>query len=370
MGKFNRNRLKSGVKKTIEYSNRTKDFKGNAYKSPIDWDALEEAGYTKYSPNSKKTNYISVISYIPGDNDPRQGNIKESKRESTYFVDFWTHKIESSGDVYICPQNTYGEPCPMCEYIRSKRGKMTKEEYMPLRPIRRAFYPVFDELDPDSFVKTWYTPYNTIEAKIQAIVKDDRTGEIVYFSDPDEGKAISFKFDDKGNYNWDFDGFAFKERQYEITDETLEFVQDNPLDKFLIKPDYNEFAKAFDPYSSTNIEEQLDKDEDEEDEEEEKPKRLKPKKQRGNVCHVDEGTFGKDFNEFEECTDCDLFEKCAEEYEKLEEEEEEEKPKQSKMEKEPVVEDDEEEDEDEEEEEEEEEEKPRRQKPPLRRRNK
>ena len=74
-------------------------------------------------------------------------------------------------------------------------------------------------------------------------------GEITYFSDPDDGSSISFIFEDKGNFQWEFSGFNFKKRKYEI-DEMLEFVQENPLDKFLIKPDYNEFAKAFDPYGS------------------------------------------------------------------------------------------------------------------------
>ena len=168
MGKFDRNRLKSGIKDSIEYSNKTKDSKGGGSKSPLDWDALEEAGYVKYSPNPKKTNYISVIPYLPSDADPRQGSIQESKRKSTHFLDFWTHKIANSGDIYVCPQNTYGEPCPMCEKIKAQRGKMDRRYYWyELRPIRRALYAIFDELEPDGFVKSWYIPYNIVEKKIK-----------------------------------------------------------------------------------------------------------------------------------------------------------------------------------------------------------
>src|SRR5574343_644242 len=136
MSKFDRKRFKSGVKESIEYSNRTKDSRGIGPKQPIDWDALEAVGYVRYTPSDKKSNYVSIIPYFPGDKDPRQGNIKQSARQVTHFLEFWTHRIESTGDIFVCPHETFKEPCPMCEYIQTQRGKLDKEAWMKVRPIR------------------------------------------------------------------------------------------------------------------------------------------------------------------------------------------------------------------------------------------
>jgi hypothetical protein len=316
--KFDRSKIKKGVIESQNRSNRTKDSKGVSGAYSYD---IEASGLPQYKPisNKDKPNQVFFLPFFPGDNDPTQGKLPESEREWTHILDYWDHNLKGVGR-FVCLLNSYGKKCPVCEYIKANR--LEKEEWMALRPMRRGVYAVWDLADKEAGPKIWYTPFNSIELKAQKAAKDLETGEIVYYTDIDEGSNLYFTFEDKGNYNYEYDNFQFKARKKPIPDEILESVPS--LDEFLVIPSYDDVRLAFDPHGTTLAEEELDNIkksyDDDEDEEEVK---TKPAKKVKLECPED-GTFGEDFNELPECEECDLFDKCGDKYEELHPEKEEE----------------------------------------------
>jgi hypothetical protein len=341
--KFDRKKMKEGGKKSQERSYRTKDAKSISGAFSFN---IEQVGLPIYKPisDSEKSNKVIFLLWLPGDKDPIQGSIPEDQRDYTHILDFWDHSITGVGR-FVCLLNTYGKKCPICEYLKSNRTGNEDDDrqlWLKYKPTRRAVYAVWDMAEKNAGPKVWYAPYNFIEAKVQGQARDPETGETIYYTDPDEGCVVFFKFIDKGNYQHEYKDFVLKPFKEPVPDDILEKVP--ALDEFLVVPTYDEVRLAFDPNGTAVVEQTLDNlgskvvekekdvvfelsndDEDEEDEEDFDVEEVKPKqktkqnqkKQKNKIICPADGEFGAEFNEYEECDDCDFFEECSKEYDRL-----------------------------------------------------
>jgi hypothetical protein len=322
--KFDRSKINKGARKAQDHSNRTKGSKGVTGVYSFDF---EETGLPVYKPISDpdKPNKVAFLPYWPGDKDPIQGKKKEDDRLPTYILDFWDHNLQGVGR-YICLLNTYGKPCPVCEYIKANR--LETKDWLAVKPTRRGVYAVWDLTDKSVGPKIWYTPFKVIEEKVQKAARDLETGEIIYYTDIDDGSNLFFTFEDKGDYKYEYDNFQLKQRKDPLPDDILEAVP--TLDNFLVIPTYDEVRLAFDPHGSAAIEEELnsmedeeeDSEEDEEEERPRKPNKLKPKLKKVDTC-PEGGDFGADFDEYEECGDCKFYDECGKKFEELKDDDDE-----------------------------------------------
>jgi len=327
--------MRKGGRKSQEHSYRTRESKGvtGVYSFNI-----EATGLSIYKPipDKDKPNKVAFLLYFPGDKDPIQGKLPENEREYTHILDFWDHNIPNVGR-YVCLLNTYGKPCPVCEWLKANRtGDKEKDSknWNMYKPTRRGVYAVWDLADKNAGPKVWYSPFNFIEIKVQGQAKDPETGETIYYTDPDEGANCFFTFIDKGNFQYDFDNFQLKARKDPIPDSILEKVPS--LDQFLIVPTYDEVRQAFDPHGTTLVEQELDTIQEEHEEEEGYEKEVveeevveepKPKSKTRIAKKLEcpaGGVFGEDFGNFdEECDECEFFDKCSRKYDELHEMEDE-----------------------------------------------
>jgi hypothetical protein len=70
--------------------------------------------------------------------------------EEWYVATVYAHTgIGLKEKSYICPKETFGKPCPICEYVAKarKKGGHSQEELDALRPKHRELYAVIDRTE-------------------------------------------------------------------------------------------------------------------------------------------------------------------------------------------------------------------------------
>ena len=348
---------KSGnLSKRYQSSYETKDS-GGAKTGVMDWSKAD--GEIKFFKPVEGKNRINIIPYtIKSKNHPlvRKGDFEIG--DSDYVMDVYVHRsIGPSETSVICLKSTYGKPCPICEQsaLLIKQGK--EKEGKDLRPKRRVFYNVEDLKEPGT-VKIFEASHNLFEKELIDEARDDDEGGFVNFADPVDGKEIKFRASEtsfnKTKY-FEFKSFSFVDRDEPLSDDLLESAVS--FDEIMRVPTYEEVEKILygqdddddesdddEPPKSKKSARKLSKDDDDEEEppkgkkkpvdddesdddddeppkpkkpvdddesddddeaEEEKPK---PKKSAGK-CPFGHA-FGKDTDAFEECDDCDCWDKC------------------------------------------------------------
>lgn len=254
---------------------------------------------------------LDVIPYVAGSNDP---NVKEG--EPQYVLDVWVHKgVGALQQSFICPQKNFKSRCPICEkqLQMRKSGEYSDEEIKELNAKRRTLYNVFvwdSKEEIRKGVQVWEVSHFFFEKHLAELSKRPKGGGFIIFSDPDNGKSISFKKKSKGQ-NMEFLGHRFEDRdeEGEITDDMLESAL--CLDELIHIPTVKELQKAVEEGFANEDEddekpsrgkkrpkdddEDVDDDEDysvddddDDDEEEEKPKKGKKGKKTATKKRVDD----------------------------------------------------------------------------------
>lgn len=318
---------------------------------------------TFFSPTEGK-HRINIIPYtIKSKNHPLVKRGEAEIGEQDYIMDFYVHRgVGPSEKSVLCLKNTYGKPCPICEYAASLRKKGKEEEAKALKPSRRAAYNIEDLKEPGK-IKVFETSHYLFEKELIEEARDDDEGGFIDFADPEEGMEIKFRASKttKGNMEFtEFKSFAFEDRDEPISEELLDAAIS--FDELLTVPTYEEVEKIlygddeeddsdedeedkkpkkFVPAKKSKSEpedESEDEDSDEDDKEEEKKPAKKPsKKSKSDEDDNDEDDndedepapkskkkcsgdcpecpfkhkFGKDCDEYDECDDCDIWDKCV-----------------------------------------------------------
>lgn len=338
--------LRQQLRDRTRESHERKDDTGK-FKSYFRQD-LEDISFWK---PDKGSHIIDIIPYRAGPNDP---HVKEGLGQ--YVLDLWVHTgVGVNEDQYVCLARNYNRECPICEY---QRQMMRQEDYdeglaKSLYPKRRTIYNIIcydNDKEQDKGVQVWEVAHFFMEKKLVPLAKDRRTGEPISFSDPWEGKSVSWEMvqssfkDAAGNTrpSWDYTAHRFEERDYDLEGEL-----DNAfcLDELIHVPTYEEVKKAF------MGEEEEEEDQDEKGGEVGEPEESEGGEHRGtrhrsasrggsrsrsSARKEKEATpegecpfgyrFGEDVNEQKECNECDRWDECAKKSDEIKEQREKEKP--------------------------------------------
>lgn len=226
---------------------------------------------TFFSPTEGK-HRINIIPYtIKSKNHPLVKRGEAKIGEQDYIMDLYVHRgVGPAEKSVLCLKNTYGKPCPICEYAASLRKKGKEEEAKALKPSRRAAYNIEDLKEPGK-LKVFETSHYLFEKELIEEARDDDEGGFIDFADPEEGMEIKFRASKttKGNMEFtEFKSFAFEDRDEPISEELLDAAIS--FDELLTVPTYEEVEKIL--YGD---DEEEDSDEDEEDEDEKSSKNSK-----------------------------------------------------------------------------------------------
>lgn len=338
-----RKRLKKQKKELLKRTkeqHESKDDQGGSFGDVFIKSAVPE-GVGFWNPG-KDDHIIDIIPFLAGANHP---NV--AKGELSYVADIWVHRnVGAMNEQFVCPAKNYKMPCVICEYIAKER--LPKAEWDKHRAYRRVVYLVWvkDEGDEqEKGIQIWEVAHWNFEKEIDERAKKKRGGGYTVFSDPDDGKSISFSIKASGSYvdaggtkreSIDFAGHQFEDRDGPIPDEILDtsFCLDDAINT---KPDYDEMTKAFhggstekpsDPddedlppdETETPDDEIPDDQEQAEDEtsetetEDETPKTETD--DSGEGCPHDH-TFGADIDQKDQCDECNKWDNCSDEADKL-----------------------------------------------------
>jgi len=253
----------------------------------------------------KGEHIIDIIPYIAGKNDPRN-----AEGDPSYVLDIEVHmNVGPMNDKIVC-LGQYNKPCPICEEAArlNREGADWKTEIKPLKPSRRVIYNVIvrdgGEQEKKG-VQILEIAHFFMERHLSKIAKDPRGGGFIVFSDPDEGKSISFERTGVGAENTAYDGHRFVDRIDPITDDEL--AQAVCLDDLIEVKTYDEIYEIFHGKSGGSSEQ--GQDEDKPDSDDSKKIKKKIKKYKKIKCPAG-GKIGRDIDEYDKCDKCKHYEKC------------------------------------------------------------
>ena len=347
---------KGGFAKRYQASYESKDSGAPAKAGVMDWKKVD-GDVNFFSPIEGK-NRINIIPYtIKTKNHPLVKRGEFEVGDSDYVMDVFTHRgVGPSEATVLCLKSTYGKPCPICEQSALLRKQGKEKEASDLKPSRRVFYNIQDTKEPDK-LKVFETSHYLFEKELIDEARDDEEGGFVDFADPIDGKEIKFRASDvqKGSIKYkEFKSFAFEDRDDPIPDELLESAIS--FDEILNVPTYEEVEKILfgqddDDEDEDEAPAKKSKYEDEDDDEEPEPKKFKPAKNRDDEESDDEESededdepkkpakkveeddedepeppkkscgkcpfghcFGKDDDKYDDCDNCDVWDKCVKEH--------------------------------------------------------
>jgi len=247
----------------------------------------------------------------------------------------------------------YGLPCPLCEKkaeLLAERGRMDKDEYRKwakehseLIPQRRVIYNVIirsDGKEESKGIQIFESSYGFAEEKYQekAEAAKKRGGGEILFASPDQGDNlgqtiwVSYKL--VGENEWKVSAADFAKRNYDISDAEIESA--TKLDEMLVIYEYDEIVKIMGMGSVNQTQEEP------EDETPEPPvtnrRTLAPAPVEPEPTSEPEmeddvpmdlkgaaplecpynAVFGKEFDDYKECDDCNIRIDCQAEKEKME----------------------------------------------------
>ena len=298
-----------GLSKATQRSYDTKDSFGGGV------NYLKKDAKVKLWNCNDGEHLLDIIPYVAGDNDP---NVKNG--DPQYVLDVWVHKgVGALQQSFVCPQKNFKNRCPICEkqLQMRKSGDYSDEEIKDLNPKRRTMYNVFvwdSKEEIRKSVQVWEVSHFFFEKHLAELSKRPKGGGFIIFSDPDNGKSISFKKKSKGQ-NMEFLGHRFEDRdeEGEITDEMLDSAL--CLDELIHIPTLKELQKAVEegfaaeedekPRRGKKVkdededydDEDYDVDEDEDDEDEKPVKKGKKTSSKKKVVEDDDDDEEEDEDE-------------------------------------------------------------------------
>ena len=288
--KARRKQIREQMHQRQDESYQRKDDSGrfkSIYKSEISRDKFWKCNEAEHS--------LDIIPYPVGDNDPHN-----KKGNWTYLLDLFVHnKVGVNEDSYVCLNRNYNKNCPICEYQAELRKQDDYDEDIvkALNPTRRAIYNIWvhdNSKEEDKGIQIWDVSHYLFELNLIENSRKKKGGGYILFSDPDEGKTISFRRSGKGPTSTKFVAITFEDRDA-IPDNIMDAA--HVLDELIHIPTYEEVNIAF--YGAIK---------------EEKTKETKTKEEDipeppENECPAD-FEFGKDYGDYDDCDDCEVSKAC------------------------------------------------------------
>jgi len=314
MSKLSRKEKREAMKKRqAQNANETGSKFGKSY---LD---LSKFSDVKFFKPKKGKNIIDIIPFeVSTKNHPKQIPIGYED----YVLDIFVHKsIGVKKDNFVCLQETYGKPCPVCEERNRLLTQGKEKEADKLKPKHRAIYNVIDLDAKDEGIKIFDTVYFFFEKEMMDELKSCDFDETPLIADIEEGMSVKFRGASEsfeGNEFLKFKSFDFIERDEPYTEDILDEAY--PLDKILVIPTYEDVEKSL-----FGADFEGDDEEDDEGEEKETPKVSKRgvdkpvERQRNKPNKESKCPHGHDFGEdtdayTKDCDNCAMYDECADEY--------------------------------------------------------
>ena len=316
---FDRKKYAEGLKERVRESNESKDqglFGGSIIRPDLHiqtWKCAEGK------------HYLDIIPYIAGKNNSR---VKEGK--PAYNLDIWVHYgVGPNDDAFVCLSKNYKEPCPICEQRKEVQDLESSSEDLlkSLLPKRRTLYNIIcydSKKEEEKGIQVWDVSHFFVEQKLASISERPRQGGFVDYPDPDNGKQIMFERKGTGAANTQFLGHAFVDRDYVISDEVL--TASHVLDELIVIPTYEEVFGTL--HGKRVVKESEIKEPEAEVPTKEQPSPSTRREERArqrqaqtskNPCPAN-GKFGEDVDKWDNCRQCESYDPCADEFDRLEKE--------------------------------------------------
>lgn len=169
-----------------------------------------------------------------------------------YELDLFVHRfVGSSKKQFVCPKANFGKPCPICEKKDEYGWREDKDFYdkyvAPLSPKQRVFYLIWDRKNEETEAKgvqIWDSSYHFTKKQIKPLADNPRSGGVIAYHDPDDGRHIMFKLNKKSKTSHEYTGWRLEQRDEPIPEEILD--QSFSLDGVIkMHPTYKEIKEAF-----------------------------------------------------------------------------------------------------------------------------
>lgn len=288
------------------YSDR-RDKNENPFKQGVLDLKSKKVGFYKIKEEKEGRNIIDIIPYvIQSDNNPilfdKRSNLKKGK--ISYLVRFSVHKnIGVNDETIVCPKETFGKPCPVCE----ERWKLYEQKQIDLvkklNCSDRALYWVRDPKNNPDEVLIFDQSCFYFEKEMTSAARAIGDEQPVSFASIKNGKSVVFLGVETeiGKNKWiKPKSFTFIDRKLPVEEAHVEKTFD--LSDYLVVRSYEEISALFfgiDSNSSENVHENPWKEES-----------------SANDIKCPAGLkFGKnnDFDKHEECNSCPAktWEECS-----------------------------------------------------------
>jgi len=314
--------------------------KGKAEKNKSGGGLYQLPENTEQFKPKKKTYDLDFLPYEVTVNNHPEVEKGELWWERTVWVHF---NIGPDGKARVCPR-TVGKSCPICEErkeLMNADDDSSEELAKKLKPKMRVLYNVIDLNEPDKGVQFFEMAYHNFGSVLDEEIREGDE-ELADFPELTGGKTIKVRFTEgkmMGNSFVYASRIDFEDRE-DYDESILEDVID--LDNCFAVPSYEELSKELHGVGGEEKEEDEEEEEEKEEEEEEKPKKSKMGKKKKSSDDEDEKpkksgrkskkkkaecpfghTLGEDCDQTDDCDECDedSYEKCLDEYDKLENEE-------------------------------------------------
>lgn len=278
----------------------------------------------------KGRNLFSVLPYeVTVDNHPE---VEEG--ELWYQRTIWVHyNVGSDEKTEICPLKTFKDKCPICERRMElmKDPEASEDDIDDLKPKEREMFNVKNE---DDEIQLLFLSYHNFGKLLEEDIREEE--DYGGFADLEDGHSLSVRFKMEsfgGNKYLKASKIDFKSRK-DFKESILEEVLN--LDAIMIPKSYDALYNEFWDVEKENRTEKRGHDKEGEEttkkktssrkkSEKKEPekknapvkkkapekKKLKPKAKTENLeCPEDGLSFGKDFDEYECCDDCDIRKEC------------------------------------------------------------
>jgi len=195
----------------------------------VDTTKLERLGIKKYSTKKPKgNNFIRIVA--PSTSGPFAKEIHQHTQ------------IGSNNATYLCLNEMFGEPCPICDHIQDlRRQNESNDVIKELQASKRFLLFVVDVTSRESEEEgtQWFDCPPSIYKQVCLLSHDRRTGEKIDPTDPVDGRDIEFIRED-GKIT-KYTGFVLVK-----TDAIPESWYDDlpSFDEILLKPDSDEMLTA------------------------------------------------------------------------------------------------------------------------------
>jgi hypothetical protein len=313
-------------------------------------------GVTIFNPDVDSKVLLDFIPYEVTDpkHPDRDDDLEKAMVGDLWYKrPFWIHRNVGAGkETVVCP-SSIGKRCPICEYQAKRRSEgADKEEIGAMKRSLRNLYIVIPIEDKkfEHEVHVWDMSQYLFQKQLNIELQEDDDYEM--FPDLEDGWTLKVRFEGKtigkGEPFADTSRIDFEERPEPYSEDILDEVPN--LDEMLTiltskqleamffemeveeEPEDEVTAPTERKRKTTDKEEEeeekekptrrsrKDKEEekptrrsrkDKDEDEEEKPTRRSRKDKDEDECPHGH-TFGKDCEEYDECDDCDLWDKCIE----------------------------------------------------------